>query len=132
MKLLISLSARKLPSWWGKDAGGFAEGLTEGEVILDWLKRSKVVKENGKYVFYHGTPKTNHLTELHSGSLLETTPEDAAAFATHNRGLKITSAVVIKLLLDPQDIYVGHWASLREVYKIEPNRTHPLSFYSKQ
>lgn len=127
------VTARALPKWWNEESeGGFSKGWTKGALILDWLERSKVSKEGGKYVFYHATPNTNSLTTLRAGSLLELNPKDAAYFATHDRRLRLKDAVVIKVLVDPQDIYVGHWASLRADYKIPKGAAQPLASYGQR
>ena len=52
------------------------------------------------------------------GSLLETNPEDAAFFAARDRDLKRKDIKVLTLRLQPEEIKVGHWASLRNEYKL--------------
>jgi hypothetical protein len=110
------------PKWFDMpSSNAFAKGMTEGEVIADWLARHKVQQENGKYVFYHGTPKKGGASDsLREGSLLETDPKAAAEFAASNKkGMKEKDMTVLKVLLDPWDINTGTWASLRKDYKVK-------------
>lgn len=94
---------------------------TNGDVVRDWLKRTfngRGPDANGKYVFYHGTPKSNKLDFLRAGSLLETDPESAAHLAGRDRGLTRGQVVVHRVLVGERDIHVGHWASLRGNHKL--------------
>ena len=126
-----------LPEWWNAPPDSFSlanQGWTQGSLIMDWLTRhvkaGYLKKAGDRYVFYHGTPKTNKLTVLRAGSQLEMSPERAAHFATHDRRLKISDAIVIQLLLEPQDIYTGVWASLRKELRVSHAAFHPLTFYT--
>ena len=90
---------------------------------MDWLQRNSDVEQtpDGKFVFYHGTPKVGGATNaLRAGSLLETDPKKAAYYASHNRGIPAKAVKVIRLELDPQEINPGGvWASLRNDKKDE-------------
>ena len=64
------------PDWWYEKTGRFSDqGKTEGEVVMDWLERHEVkTDENGKFIFYHGTPKGREFDTLRQGTQLETDP----------------------------------------------------------
>ena len=103
------------------------KSASELEQVLDWLDRHDVEKENGKYVFYHGT--RIDLPYLKANSLLATNTEDATEFGDRNYiNDRRKSLKVYKILVDPEDIYTGHWASLKRnmpvelVYKISIKR----------
>lgn len=82
---------------------------------IEWLDRHKIQQENGKYVFYHGTPKEGGATnELRGGSLLTEDTGDAQFYAARDRDLKPEDIRVIKVLVNPEEIDVGHFASLKE------------------
>jgi hypothetical protein len=100
-------------SWYKK-----AQSYNTVEEAIDWLKRSGISMEGDKYVFYHGSPKENNLTELRAGSLLEDNEKDARHFAAHNRYLKPEDIVVYKVLVNPEDINTGVFASLNKSYKL--------------
>jgi hypothetical protein len=88
------------------------------ETNEEWCVRHKVDKENGKYVFYHGSRLD--LDELRAGSLLATTTEEAENFGDTNfwndrrKRLKI-----YKVVVDPEQIHTGYWASLKENHPVE-------------
>jgi hypothetical protein len=115
------------PDWWYEKTGRFSDqGKTEGEVVMDWLERHEVkTDENGKFIFYHGTPKGREFDTLRQGTQLETDPKSAAEFAAHDRGLDPKSDIeVIEVHIDPYEIYTGFWASLRGEYEVKlPTRT---------
>ena len=95
-----------------------AQSYNTIEEAIDWLSRSNVPMENNKYVFYHGTPKINNLIELKAGSLLAETEQEARHFAAHNRYLKPEDIMVYKILVGPEDINTGVFASLNKNYKL--------------
>ncbi|KKK79388.1 hypothetical protein LCGC14_2834010, partial [marine sediment metagenome] len=106
----------------GEAAGGRTQQEEHARVI-DWLERHEVPQdEDGRYQFYHATPKENLegiVSEgLQEGSLLETDPEDAAHFAGRDRDLARNQVVVLPVSVHPHEIRVGQWASLRGVYKV--------------
>ena len=88
------------------------------EEAIEWLTRSKIPMEGDKYVFYHGTPKDSNLTYLRAGSLLEDSEKDARHHAAHNRYLQPEDIIVYKVLVGPDDINTGVWASLNKDYKL--------------
>lgn len=93
-------------------------GWSEEEAKLDWLDRHDVKKEEGKYVFYHGSRLD--LDYLRAGSLLETTPEKAAKWGSTNiRHDKRKIMRIYKVLVEPEDINIGHWASLANDHPID-------------
>jgi len=95
-----------------------AQSYNTVEESIDWLKRSGISMEGDKYVFYHGSPKVNNLTELRAGSLLADTEKDARHFAAHNRYLQPEDIVVYKVLVGPEDINTGVFASLNKNYEL--------------
>jgi len=115
-------STYNVPYDWNEPTSNpFARGWTNGDIIIDWIKRHKIPTENGKLVFYHATPKKGGATGyLRKGSLLETDPESAAHYASRDRGISAKKDVIVyKLLLTQYDIEVGSsWASLRNDYKL--------------
>jgi len=100
-------------NWYKK-----AQSYNTVEEAIDWLTRSGTPMEGDKYVFYHGTPKINNLSELRAGSLLEETEDDARHHAAHNRYLQPEDIIVYKILVGPEDINTGVWASLNKSYKL--------------
>jgi len=92
------------------------EGPHGKETIGGWLDRHEVERtKEGKYVFYHATPKVGGVTtSLRKGSLLETDIKKAVFFAKRDRGLRNKDIKVIKLELRPSQIDGGVWASLTE------------------
>jgi hypothetical protein len=100
-------------NWYKK-----AQFYNTPEESLEWLTRHNLPMEGGKYVFYHGSPKVNKLTEIKSGSLLAETEKDAIHFASRDRGLKPKDISVYKILVGPEDINIGVFASLNRVYKL--------------
>ena len=120
MKFKEILEETKKPTWWYEKTNNkyIKDNITKGDEIMDWLHRHDIRTENGKYIFYHATPKTNNLTVLRSSSLLAENKKDAIHFAKRDRGLKSTDINVIKLYLNPEDIIIGVFASLRNPYKI--------------
>ena len=97
-----------------------SDSLVGKETIGEWLKRQGVQQTpEGKFIFYHGTPKEGGATNvLNAGSLLETNPEDANLFARKDRGLNPEDIVVYTLHLSPDEIDGGHWGSLRKPVNI--------------
>jgi hypothetical protein len=85
---------------------------------LEWLERHNIPIENGKYVLFHGSPKTNQLTTLKAGSLLAETKEDALFFAARDRGLNPQNIIVYKVLVNPEDILPGVFAYLKKDYQL--------------
>lgn len=112
------------PSWWHElteNPYARSQGMTQGDVIMDWLSRREVPQENGKYVFYHGTPKKGGATDqLRAGSLLTEDIERAKHFAGRDRDLQGKDINVVKILANPEDISPGMFASLRNDYKFKP------------
>jgi len=100
-------------NWYKK-----AQSYNTTEEAIEWLDRSNIPMEEDKYVFYHGSPKDNNLTELRSGSLLADSEDEARHFAAHNRYLKPEDIVVYKILVGPEDINTGVFASLNKSYKL--------------
>ncbi len=88
------------------------------EEAIDWCNRSGIAMEGDKYVFYHGSPKNNSLTELRAGSLLAEDEKDARHFAAHNRYLQPEDIIVYKILVGPEDINTGVFASLNKSYQL--------------
>ena len=92
----------------------------ETQQTTEWLSRHRIEQDGEFYVFYHGTPKDSGVAgELRSGSLLAETPEDAAFFAARDRdGVNAPldpqrDITVYRVLVRPEDIYTGVFASLR-------------------
>jgi len=108
------------PAWWNEpSANAFAKGMTEGEVITDWFNRHRVPQENGQYVLYHATPeRVGATTNIRSGSYLAEDSATAIQQATRERGPKAGPIKVIKVLVNPEDIRTGVWATLREDYNL--------------
>ena len=100
-------------NWYKK-----AQSYNTIEEAIDWLTRSGIPMEGDKYVFYHGSPKDNNLTELRAGSLLAETEKEALHFAAHNRYLQPEDIIVYKILVRPEDINTGVFASLNKSYKL--------------
>jgi hypothetical protein len=116
----------KKPSWWDDPSeNAFAKGMTRGDVVEDWLARNKVPQnDEGKYVFYHATPKTNKLSELKEGTLLETDPAAARHFASRDRGIRPEDTIVHEVTISPYDIGgTTTWASLGRPYKLTTKPT---------
>jgi len=95
-----------------------AQSYNTIEEAIEWLTRSNIPMEDNKYVFYHGTPKNNNLTELRSGSLLADSEKEARHFAAHNRHLQPEDIVVYKILVGPEDVNTGVFPSLNKNYKL--------------
>jgi hypothetical protein len=95
-----------------------AQSYNTVEEAIEWLARSNIPMEGDKYIFYHGTPKINKLTELRSGSLLADTENEARHFASHNRYLPPEDIIVYKVLVRPEDINTGVFPSLNKNYKL--------------
>jgi hypothetical protein len=95
-----------------------AQSYNTVEESTEWLACRKTPMESNKYIFYHGTPKVNKLTELKSGSLLADTEDDARYFASHNRYLQPKDIIVYKVLVGPEDINIGVFPSLNKNYKL--------------
>ena len=106
------------PDWWNAPSNNVhCQGMTEGEVIMDWLNRHKVPVEHGKFVFYHATPEIGGATNnIRAGSYLAEDAETAIQQATRDRGPKAGKMKLIKVLVDPEDIHTGVWATLRNDY----------------
>jgi hypothetical protein len=105
------------PAWWDEPhESPFAKGRTKGEMLLDWLERNEVAQdEEGRYIFYHATPKNGDFEFLRANSLLETDPEKAAFFAARDRGLTRDQVKVYEVRLHPWEIgSASVWASLRD------------------
>ena len=109
-----------LENWWGEPSDTpFAKGMTKGEEITDWLERHDVPQEDGKYVFYHATPEQGGATAyIRKGSYLAEDEETARHQAARDRGLKSNEIRVHKILLNPWDINIGVWATLRRDYNL--------------
>lgn len=97
---------------------GFFGDKSKEEHRLDWLERHNVQKEDGKYVFYHGSRLD--LDYLRAGSLLETTLEKAAKWGNQNfLNSKRKIMRIYKVLVEPKDIHCGFWASLENDHPID-------------
>lgn len=84
----------------------------------EWLERHKVDREGDKYVFYHGSRLD--LTELRAGSLLATSPQEAEDFGNTNFwNDKRKTFKVYKVLVNPDEIHPGYWASLMNNHPVE-------------
>jgi hypothetical protein len=118
-RITIQLHASTPPAWWNEptDNPFDRRGLTQGEVILDWLQRSHVEKVGDKYRFYHASPKKQSV--LRAGSLLETDPEKAQFFAARDRNLKPERMIVHEVLVYPWEIHTGVWAALEVDYHVQ-------------
>jgi hypothetical protein len=112
------------PSWWNEPSdNAFAKGMTKGEEVTDWLDRHKPQQENGKYVLYHATPVEGGAeNSIKAGSLLAEDSETALHQASRERGPKSGGIKVGKVLVNPEDIKPGIWASVRN--------DHPVSEWS--
>ena len=88
------------------------------EQSLEWLTRHGIPMMGNKYVLYHGSPKENNLTELRPGSLLAEDEKDALFFAARDRELQPEDIIVYKILVGPEDINTGVFASLNKSYKL--------------
>ena len=95
-----------------------AQSYNTVEEATEWLTRSGIPMEGDKYVFYHGTPKKNNLTELRPGSLLADSEDEARHFAAHNRYLQPEDITVYKILVGAEDINTGVFPSLNKEYKL--------------
>ena len=97
-----------------------SESWVGKETIGEWLRRHEIQQTpEGKFIFYHGTPREGGATSvLSAGSLLEKTPEDANLFARKDRGLNPEDIIVYTLHLSPDEIDGGVWASLRKSVNI--------------
>jgi len=81
------------------------------ETNEEWLQRHQVQKEGDKYVFYHGS--RIDLNVLRAKSLLATTPEEATDFGDTNFfSDRRKSLIIYKVLVSPEEINPGYWASL--------------------
>jgi len=97
---------------------GFLRDMSPEEHRLDWLERHNVQTEDGKYVLYHGSRLD--LDYLRADSLLETTPEKAAKWGNTNRSNNKRNIMrIYKVLVDPEDINCGFWASLIDDHPID-------------
>lgn len=110
------------PEWWNEPSdNAFAKGMTKGDVIIDWLKRNKVKKEGGKYIFYHATPiKGGAKDMIRKGSYLATDKETAIHQASRDRGSKSSEIRTIEVRLNPEELdHVGVWSTLRNDYYVD-------------
>ena len=116
MKISISTT----PGWGTEPSDNFyTKDMTKGEVILDWLDRHGVKRVNGRYLFYHATPKVGGATDmLKAGTLLETNEATAKRLAIDNKRLKLKDVKVLKVYVKPYEIEVGHWASLLKDHRL--------------
>lgn len=113
------------PSWWNEPSENkFAKGMTKGQEVTDWLKRHNPSMEGDKYVLYHATPVEGGAKDsIRAGSLLAEDPETALHQASRERGTKSGDIKVGKVLVSPEDIRPGVWASVRN--------DHPVTEWSK-
>lgn len=118
--------AKKPPSWWFEPStNAFTpQGWTKGDIIMDWLKRHKVPKLRGKYVFYHAAPKDVvkeiKRTGIRAGSYMTPKRDDAIFFAGRDRGLKPDQIEVFKLVLAPWEINTtASFAILLDDHKVK-------------
>jgi len=101
--------------WYRLSQSIFNENSETNE---EWLQRHKVEREDGKYVFYHGS--RIKLTELRAGSLLAETPQEARDFGDTNVWNDRRKPLVIyKVLVSPEEIVPGYWASLANDHPVE-------------
>jgi len=110
------------PEWWYEPTDNvFApKGMTKGDVIIDWLKRHKVKTEGGKYIFYHATPiKGGAKDMIRKDSYLATDKETAIHQAGRDRDLKPKEIRTIVVRLNPEELHVGPWATLRNDYYVD-------------
>ena len=81
------------------------------ETNEEWLQRHQFQKEGDKYVFYHVS--RIYLNVLRAKSLLATTPEEATDFGDTNFfNDRRKSLIIYKVLVSPEEIVPGYWASL--------------------
>lgn len=102
-----------------------AQAESDLEWNTEWLERHQVQQTpEGLYILYHATTKdtADIILEqgLRKGSLLEENRDDAAFFAQRDRDIGIEDVVVFEVLLEPGDIFTGHWASVNK--DIPPER----------
>jgi len=115
----ISDSRRTPPdSWTQPSTNAFARGMTEEQVTTEWLTNSKVAQNlNGSYHFYHGSPNMQ-IDSLRAGSQLATSEREARRFSAHDRGLRQRDMRVYAVDVMPWEIHPGHWATLKDDYRI--------------
>jgi len=100
------------PAWWSEEStSGFTRGMTEGEVVLDWLARYKIPKRGDQFVMYHATPKATSFDSLRAGSYLTDDAETARHQAGRDRGLKARALRVHEVVFYPWEVRPsGPWA----------------------
>ncbi len=92
------------------------------ETNEEWLERHKVEKDGDKYVFYHGS--RIKFAELRAGSLLATSPQEAADFGDTNFfNDRRKTLIIYKVLVSPDEIIPGFWAKVKN--------NHPVEIYYK-
>jgi hypothetical protein len=109
------------PEWWNEPSDNpFARGMTKGQELQDWFDRHEVAKEGDKYVLYHATPAKGGATDsIRKGSYLAEDAATAKQQASRDRGPKAGKMNVIKVLVNPEDIRPGVWATLRNDYRVK-------------
>lgn len=128
------------PDWWDEPSNNaFAKGMTKGEIQMDWLKRHKVKMENGKYVFWHATPRTsvgeiNKSGGIRAGSYMATDSDTALRQGSDSsfggRGLKHSDMHLEKLLLDPWEFKTGFWPTLAVSKKLSGKPPSVMESYT--
>lgn len=85
------------------------------ETVGEWAIRHRIPRENGKYIFYHATPKRGGAKNiLRKGSYLEADPDAAVHFAGRDRDLKSDQINLHKLLLSADEFDPGMFPLLRQ------------------
>ena len=106
-------------NWYKKaqEENSYYKSYYTDDQTMEWLTRHQIPIENGKYVFYHGTPY--NIDRIRAGSYLAEDEKDARFFAQRDRD-DITEANIIvhKVLVNPQDINIGVFPTLRIDYEL--------------
>ena len=91
------------------------------ETIGEWLERQGVKKtEDGKFIFYHGTPKVGGATDsLREGSYLGFSEDFSRHQTQRDRDIGEEDVIVHELHLSPDDINPGVHPTLRKPIEIE-------------
>jgi len=101
--------------WYRKAQAVFNEN---SETNQEWLDRHNVEEKVINTFFI--TLQELQLTELRAGSLLAETPQEAATFGDTNVwNDRRKSLVIYKVLVSPDEIITGYWASLVNDHPVE-------------
>lgn len=110
----------KEPQWWNEPSdNAFARGMTKGQEQMDYLERHKVPRAaDGRYVFWHATPKRNNLSDIRKGSYLAVDKDFAIHQAGRDRDLKPKDIEAIEVRLKPWEFQPGVHPTLRSAYRV--------------